>query len=77
LAGIAERDSRARESVIRCPDHKMLGRRWLGGKGQSYSENLRARVWWRLTAAWRRGRRPRCSVFSVSYIAAMRGNADR
>src|SRR6266849_11008248 len=68
LAGIAERDSRARESVIRCPEHKMLGAAMAWRQGQSYSEDLRARVLVAVDGGM--AARAVASVFrgSVSYI---------
>jgi len=68
LAGIAERASRSREGVIRCPDRKMWGAAMVWRQGQSYSQDLRARV----LAAIDGGMTARsaASVFqvSVSYI---------
>src|SRR6266849_3086916 len=68
LAGIAERDSRARESAIRCPEHKMLGAAMAWRQGQSYSEDLRARVLAAIDGGL--AARSAASVFrvSVSYI---------
>ena len=44
MAGIAEGDSRARESVIGWTDRKMWGAAMVWRQGQSYSEDLRGRV---------------------------------
>src|SRR6202035_1473389 len=61
-------DSRTIESVIRCPNRKMLGAAMAWRQGQSYSEDLRARVLGAVDGGM--AARAAASVFrvSVSYI---------
>jgi transposase len=68
LAGIAESDSHTKQSVIRCRDRKMLGASMVWRQGQSYSEDLRARVLAAIDGGM--AARSAASVFrvSVSYI---------
>ena len=50
--------------MIRCPDHKMLGAAMAWRQGQSYSEDLRARVL--VAVDGRMAARAAASVFRVS-----------
>src|SRR5438034_10632613 len=63
IGRIVESDSRAGESVIRCPGH-MLGAVMAWRQGQSYSEDLRARFWWPVDGGM--AARAAASVFRVS-----------